>query len=101
MIIILIIIIKIISIIKFIKGIKANVVINNADARSKGITQRVQEFIEENPTHLNLFKTVVHTLADFKKAYASGVGVTELNSKGRAAGEVKQLVSEIKNIKCI
>jgi len=79
-------------------SIKTNVVINNADARSKGIIQRVQEFIEENPTYLNLFKTVVHSRADFKKAYASGIGVTELDSKGKAAGEIKQLIKEIKNI---
>ena len=79
-------------------SIKTNVVINNADARSKGTTQGVQEFIEENPTYLNLFKTVVHSRADFKKAYASGFGVTELDGKGKAAGEIQQLTKEIRKV---
>ena len=77
-------------------SIKTNVVINNADARSKGTTQGVQEFIEENPTYLNLFKTVVHSRADFKKAYASGYGVTELDKKGKASSEIQQLSKEIR-----
>ena len=79
-------------------NIKTNVVINNADARSKGITKTVREYIEENPTYLNLFKTVIHNRADFKKAYAGGFGVTELDRKGKAADEVQQLTKEIVNI---
>ncbi|OQB44660.1 MAG: CobQ/CobB/MinD/ParA nucleotide binding domain protein [bacterium ADurb.Bin157] len=76
-------------------NIKTNVVINNADARSKGITKTVREYIEENPAYLNLFKTVIHNRADFKKAYASGLGATELGRKGKAADEVQQLTKEI------
>lgn len=79
-------------------NVRTNVVINNADARSKGTTLGVQEFIEENPTYLNLFKTVVHNRADFKKAYANGVGVTELDNKGKASSEIQQLAKEIRNI---
>jgi chromosome partitioning protein len=75
--------------------IQTNVIINNADTRSKSSIQYLQEFVTENNEYFNLLDTVIHARADFKKAYGEGLSVSELDSKGKAADEIKQLVKEI------
>lgn len=76
----------------------ANVVINNADSRSKASIEEVQEYIRGGHKYLNLLETVVHWRSDFKKSYAAGLGVTELNPKGKASEEMIALTNEIKKI---
>jgi chromosome partitioning protein len=75
--------------------IQANVVINNADTRSKNSIQKLQDFVTENSHYFNLLDTVIHSRADFKKAYGEGLSVIELDSKGKAATEINQLVKEL------
>ena len=76
----------------------ANVIINNADIRSKGAIEDVQQYIRSSPKYLNLLNTVVHWRSDFKKSYASGLSVAELNAKGKAAEEIFALVDEVKHM---
>ena len=75
--------------------IQTNVIINNADTRSKSSIQKLQEYITEHDTYLNLLNTIVHYRADFKRAYGEGLSVIELDAKGKAAGEIQQLVKEL------
>jgi len=79
------------------RNIVANVVINNADSRAKSTINDVRDYIATNPL-FNLLNTVVHWRSDFKKAYAAGVSVTELNRKSKATEEIDLLVNEIKSI---
>ena len=80
------------------RDIVANVVINNADSKSKSAIEDVQDYIRKGHKHLNLLETVVHGRIDFKKAYAAGMSVVELNSKGKASEEITALADEIKSM---
>jgi len=80
------------------REIVANVVINNADSRSKASIEEVQEYIRGAHKYLNLLETVVHWRSDFKKSYAVGLGVTELNPKGKASEEMMTLTNEVKKM---
>lgn len=77
--------------------IQANVIINNADTRSKISIQELQKFVTDNNTYFNLLDTVIHCRADFKKAYGDGLSVVELDGKGKAASEIQCLVKELNN----
>ncbi|SFM30882.1 division plane positioning ATPase MipZ [Pelosinus propionicus] len=74
---------------------RTNVVINNADIRSKATITELKHYIQQQSTYLDLYKTVVYSRADYKKAYASGLGVMELDIGSKAAFEINQLVKEI------
>ena len=74
--------------------IQANVLINNADTRSKNSIQGLQKFVTNN-NYFNLLDTIIHCRADFKKAYGDGLSVIELDGKSKAADEVNQLVKEL------
>jgi chromosome partitioning protein len=78
------------------REIVTNVVINNADSRSKAAIEEVQAFIQ-SANYLELMETVIHWRSDFKKAYAFGQSVLELNGKGKAAAEITALAAEIKS----
>ena len=78
------------------REIVTNVVINNADIRSKAAIEEVQAFIQ-SANYLELMETVIHWRTDFKKAYAFGQSVIELNAKGKAAAEITSLAAEIKS----
>lgn len=77
------------------QNIQTNVVINNADPRSKKAIQELQNFVTKHSLNLNLLNSVIHSRADFKRAYGAGLSVTELDNKGMAAAEIKQLVNEL------
>jgi chromosome partitioning protein len=81
---------------KYQHSFKTNVIINNADSRSKGAIIELKHFIEKNNTHLDLLQTVIHSRNDFKKAYSEGISVIELDTNSKAAFEIEQLVKEIK-----
>jgi chromosome partitioning protein len=74
---------------------KTNVVINNADIRSQGSLTQLKEFITKNNTYIDLYKTVIYSRADFKKAYGEGLGVVEMDANSKAALELMNLVKEI------
>ena len=78
------------------REVVTNVVINNADSRSKAAIEEVQAFIQ-SANYLELMETVIHWRTDFKKAYAFGQSVIELNAKGKAATEITSLAAEIKS----
>lgn len=75
--------------------IKTNVLINNVDSRSKSKLKELREYIKEKNTHFNLLDTTIHTRADFKNSYGDGLTVKELNKKGNAQVEIKELTKEI------
>ena len=78
------------------REVVTNVVINNADSRSKAAIEEVQAFIQ-SANYLELMETVIHWRSDFKKAYAFGQTVLELNGNGKAAAEITALAAEIKS----
>ena len=75
--------------------IKTNVLLNNVDSRSKNKLRDLREYIKENNKYFNLLDSVIHTRADYKNSYGDGLTVKELNKKGTAAQEIKQLTKEI------
>jgi len=77
--------------------IQTNVVINNADTRSKTSIQNLQDFVTVNNKYFNLLDTIIHCRTDFKKAYGEGLSVIELDSKGKASAEIGELVKELMN----
>lgn len=74
---------------------KTNIVINNADIRSKQSIVQLKEFIVKNDTYMDLYETIVYSRADFKKAYGEGLGVVELDENSKAALEIMELIKEI------
>ncbi|MBP2643678.1 MAG: plasmid partitioning protein [Firmicutes bacterium] len=75
---------------------KTNVVINNADIRSKAAIIQLKHFIQTNNTYLDLFSTIIHCRSDYKRAYSEGSSVIELDAHSKASFELNQLVKEIK-----
>ncbi|MBP1616137.1 MAG: plasmid partitioning protein [Bacteroidetes bacterium] len=75
--------------------IQTNVLINNADIRSKTAIQSLQQYVTQNHTYLNLLNSITHFRADFKKAYGMGLSVVEMDPRCKAAAEIEQLSSEI------
>ena len=75
--------------------IKTNVLINNVDSRSKNKLKELRSYIEENNKYFNLLESTVYTRVDYKNSYGDGLTVKELNKKGAAAEEIKQLAKEI------
>ena len=79
---------------KYEQPFKTNVVINNADIRSKGMITELRQYIQKHNTYLDLFETVIYSRADYKKAYGAGIGVTELDNS-KASIDIQQFVIEI------
>ena len=75
--------------------IKTNVLLNNVDSRSKNKLKDLREYIKDNHKHFNLLESTIHTRADFKNSYGEGLTAKELNKKGPAAQEIKDLTKEI------
>ena len=75
--------------------IKTNVLLNNVDSRSKNKLKDLREYIKENYDYFNLLDSIIHTRADFKNSYGEGLTAKELNKKGIAAQEIKELTKEI------
>lgn len=79
------------------RKVVGNVVINNADARSKSAIEGVKDFVNTVDC-LHLLDSTIHTRSDFKTAFAGGVSVEELNSKSKASLEISALIEEIKTL---
>jgi len=75
--------------------VKTNVLLNNVDSRSKNKLKDLRSYIKENHNYFNLLESTIHTRADFKNSYGDGLTVKELNKKGSAAQEIKDLSKEI------
>jgi len=75
--------------------VKTNVLLNNVDSRSKNKLKDLRSYIKENHNYFNLLDSTIHTRADFKNSYGDGLTVKELNKKGSAAQEIKNLSKEI------
>jgi len=80
------------------KNIKAHILLNNVDSRSKKAIKELKDYIKRNDTHFKLLDTILHTRTDFKKSYGDGLTVKELNKKSEATKEIKALCKEIKYI---
>ena len=80
------------------REIVANVIVNNADVRSRGAIDDVKQYVSTGQKHLRLFDTVVHWRVDFRKSYAAGLSVVELNPKSKAAEEIISLADEVKKL---
>lgn len=76
--------------------IKTNVLINNAEPRSKTSIIKLQRFIESNSTHFYLLNTIVHSRIDFKKSYERGISVIENDKDSKSAHEIINLSKEIR-----
>ncbi|MBP2657947.1 MAG: plasmid partitioning protein [Firmicutes bacterium] len=81
---------------KYGQPFKTNVLINNADVRSKSSVNQLKQFIKNNATYLDLLETVIHSRTDYKRAYGEGLAVSEMDCHSKAADEIQQLVTEIK-----
>lgn len=75
--------------------IQTNILINNADIRSKRDVRNMQKFVREHKIYFNLLDTIIHNRKDYKTAYGEGLGVFELDPSGKAADEIRQLIKEI------
>jgi len=75
--------------------VKTNVLLNNVDSRSKNKLKDLRSYIKENHKYFNLLDSTIHTRADFKNSYGDGLTVKELNKKGSATQEIKDLSKEI------
>jgi chromosome partitioning protein len=80
---------------KYGRTFQTNVVINNADIRSKAAIMQLKKFVVAR-SNFDMFKTVIHNRADYKKAYGEGVSVVELDSTSKAADEINGFVREIR-----
>ncbi|MBF0344338.1 MAG: ParA family protein [Nitrospirae bacterium] len=79
------------------KDIKTNVLINNADPRSKASILKLRQFIERNNKHLDLLYTVLSNRVDYRKAYEQGLSVMEFNKSSKASNEMLSLATEVAN----
>lgn len=80
---------------KYKRDFKTNVVINNADIRSKGAILQLKKFISVRSS-FDLFSTIIHNRADYKKAYGDGVSVFELDPTSKATDEINGFIREIR-----
>lgn len=76
--------------------VMTNVIINNADIRSKAEINKLKSFIKNNKKYLDCFMSVIHSRADFRKAYELGISVEELDANSKASDEIRVLCHEIK-----
>jgi len=76
--------------------VKTNVVINNADVRSKSDILNLKSFVKNNDQYLTLMNTIIYSRKDYKRAYLEGLSVVELEKHSKAANEIQNLVKEIK-----
>ncbi len=75
-------------------NITADILLNDVSPTSKDFS--VMEDLVDNLKHFKLMNTIIAHRADFYKTMEEGKGVTELEGKGKAKKELKQLIKEIK-----
>jgi chromosome partitioning protein len=73
-----------------------NVIINNADVRSRSDVNKLKRFIANNSKYLDSFSTIVCSRVDFRRAYEMGLSVEELESDSKASNEIRLFCREIK-----
>lgn len=79
-------------------NIQTHVLINNADERAKGRTEKLKEFISSDPNHFILCKNTIPRTLTFWDAYEAGKAVTEYTPKNPIAStQMRLLAWEIKN----
>lgn len=76
--------------------IMTNVIINNADVRSRTEINKLKSFIKTNSKYLDCFMSVIHSRAYFRKAYELGLSVEELDPTSKASDEIRMFCKEIK-----
>jgi len=74
--------------------IVADILLNDVSPSAKDFS--VMEDLVDSLDHFRLMDTVIAHRADFYKTMEEGKGVTELEGKGKAKKELKQLIKEIK-----
>lgn len=72
-----------------------NVIINNADVRSKSDVHKLKRFIAKNYKYLDAFSTVICSRVDFRRAYEMGLSVEELEKDSKASNEIRLFCREI------
>lgn len=73
-----------------------NVIINNADIRSRSEVNMLKRFISKNDKYLDAFSTVICNRVDFRRAYKMGLSVEELDGDSKASNEIRLFCREIK-----
>ena len=77
------------------EDLKATVLLNRVHPRAKAAAQEIKEFINDS-SDFDLFYTILRDRADFKRSFAAGKSVIELDKSSKAAAELKQLIKEVK-----
>ena len=80
------------------KNIKAYIVLNNIDSRSKKALLELKEYINKNNKYFTLLNTILYTRNIYKKSYGEGLIVKELDKKCKATKEIEKLTKDIKYI---
>lgn len=81
---------------KYGSNFKTNVVINNADIRSKSAILELKRFIVRHHKNFDMFDTVINARTDYKRAYGDGVSVVEMDKESKATDEIERLIKEIR-----
>lgn len=76
--------------------IQVNVLLNNINPQKLNL-EDLQNYINGS-AHFNLLDTVLRRRVDYDYSMDEGKGVVEYNKKGKAAGEIKSLVKEVKEL---
>ena len=75
--------------------LRATVLLNRINPRSKHSAGNIREFVDES-AEFDMFKTIIRDRIDFKRSFAKGSSVVEMKSNSEAAVEIKSLIEEIK-----
>ena len=75
--------------------LKASILLNRVHPRAKAAAKEIKEFISQSDD-FNMFNTILRDRADFRRSFSTGQSVIEYKKDSAAAGELKQLIKEIK-----
>jgi len=75
--------------------LKANVFLNKITPGAINIIKDVKDFFSAYNKQFNYMETIIRRRTDFELSLESGKSVIELNSKSKAAEELKNLIKEI------
>ena len=77
-------------------NITVNVLLNNIIPQKLKL-EKLQDYISSS-RHFNLLDTVLRRRVDYDYSMDEGKGVIEYNKKGKASGEIKSLIKEIRKL---
>jgi len=80
------------------KNIKAHILLNNINPKSKKTIKELQNYIEKNNNFFTLLKSIIRRRAIFNKAFETGKSVVEIDKTSKATQETEKLIKEIINI---